>query len=73
MGSEGEKRSRRGGRREHLPNVGTRDELLEEQHLERQSIGDVMGFGRSRGFWWWVVVIVAVILVIAAAVSLAAL
>jgi hypothetical protein len=73
MGSKGEKRSRQGRRREHLPKVGSRDEVLEEQHLERQSIAEVMGLGRSRGFWWWVVAIVVVILVILAAVSLAAL
>jgi hypothetical protein len=47
MGSQGEKRSRKGGRRQHLPKVGTRDEARAEQRRERAAIADTMGLGRA--------------------------
>jgi hypothetical protein len=48
MGSQGEKkRSRKGGRRQHLPKVGTRDAVRVEQQRERAAVADTMGLGRA--------------------------
>jgi hypothetical protein len=47
MGSQGEKRTRKGGRRQHLPKVGTRNAVRAELHRERGAVADTMGFGRT--------------------------
>jgi len=73
VGSAGEKRSRRGGRREHLPKVGTRDELAEEQRLERKAVGDVLGLGRAPAWVTWLLLAAGSAVLIVAVVALVAL
>lgn len=47
MGSSGMKKSRKGGKRQHLDKVGhtAHDEAVREQQLERSAVMDVMGMG----------------------------
>lgn len=73
MGSAGEKRSRKGGSREHLPKVGTRDEIAEEQHLERKAIGDVLGLGLAPGWVTWLLLAASTAILVVGVVSLVAL
>lgn len=72
MGSRGMKRSRKGGPRQHLPKVGTRDELHEEQHLEREAVGDVMGLGGIPSWVRWGALWVGAAILVIAVVSLIA-
>jgi hypothetical protein len=71
MGSRGEKRSRKGGQRQHLPKVGTRDETRAEQHREREAVADTMGLGRTPPWVRWVALFVVAIIVIGGVVTLA--
>ena len=73
MGSAGEKRSRRGGKRQHLDKVGSRSAAAHEQHLEREAIGDVMGLGGTSGCVRWTAIILIAVFVIGGIVSLIAL
>jgi len=73
MGSKGMKHSRKGGSRQHLPKVGTRDQIREEQHLEREAIADTMGFGAVPGWVKWAALCVAAFVMVAGVVSLIAL
>ncbi|HEX6312496.1 MAG TPA: hypothetical protein VF152_12845 [Acidimicrobiia bacterium] len=73
MGSRGMKRNRKGGPREHLPKVGTRDEVREEQHLEREAIGDVMGLGGVPSWIRWGALLVGAAILVVAVVALVAL
>lgn len=73
MGSRGMKRTRQGEHREHLPKVGTRDEIREEQHLEREAIGDAMGLSHVPGWLRWSALFVGAIILVVAVVSLVAL
>jgi hypothetical protein len=72
MGSRGEKR-RKGGRRTHLPKVGTRDEARAEQHRERQAIADTIGLGRTPAWIRWTAMLVAAVILIGGVVALLAL
>lgn len=69
MGSKGMKHDRKGGSRHHLPKVGERDELREEQHLERQAIADTMGFSGAPAWVKTVGLLVVALIVIAAVVT----
>ena len=71
MGSRGEKHSRKGGHRQHLPKVGTRDEARAEQHREREAVADTMGFGRSPAWVRWAALFVVAVIVIGGVVTLA--
>ncbi len=71
MGSRGEKHSRKGGQRQHLPKVGTRDEARAEQHREREAVADTMGFGRSPAWVRWAALFVVAVIVIGGVVTLA--
>jgi hypothetical protein len=71
MGSQGEKRSRKGGRRQHLPKVGTRDEAHAEQHREREAVADTMGLGRTPAWVRWAALFVVAVIVIGGVVTLA--
>jgi hypothetical protein len=71
MGSRGEKHSRKGGQRQHLPKVGTRDEARAEQHREREAVADTMGFGRTPAWVRWVALFVIAVIVIGGVVTLA--
>jgi hypothetical protein len=73
MGSRGEKRSRKGRRRQHLPKVGTRDAVRAEQHRERQSIADTIGFGRTPAWVRWTALFIGAVILIGGVVTLAAL
>jgi hypothetical protein len=73
MGSQGMKHTRKGQSREHLPKVGTHDEAREEQHLERQAIGDVMGLGSVPSWVRWGALMVGAIILLFAVVTLIAL
>ena len=73
MGSAGEKRARKGGRREHLPKVGTSDELAEEQRLERKAVGDVLGLGSAPPWVTWLLLAAGSAVLIVAVVALVAL
>ena len=71
MGSRGEKHSRKGGQRQHLPKVGTRDEARAEQHREREAVADTMGFGRTPAWVRWAALFVVAVIVIGGVVTLA--
>ena len=71
MGTQGEKRSRKGGRRQHLPKVGTRDEARAEQHREREAVADTMGLGRTPAWVRWAALFVVAVIVIGGVVTLA--
>lgn len=73
MGSQGEKHSRKGGRREHLPKVGTRDEARAEQHREREAVADTMGLGRTPAWVRWTALFVGALILIGGVVTLVAL
>jgi hypothetical protein len=67
------KRSRKGGRRQHLSKVGTHESARHEQHLEREAIADTMGFGGSSSWVKWVAAMIIVLIVVGGLVSLIAL
>jgi hypothetical protein len=71
MGSQGEKHRRKGGHREHLPKVGTRDEARAEQHREREAVADTMGLGRTPAWVRWAALCVGAIILIVGVVTLA--
>jgi hypothetical protein len=71
MGSRGEKHSRKGGQRQHLPKVGTRDEARAEQHREREAVADTMGFGRTPAWVRWAALFIVAVIVIGGVVTLA--
>jgi hypothetical protein len=73
MGSQGEKRNRKGGHRDHLPKVGTRDAVRAEQHRERQAIADTIGLGRAPAWVRWTALLVGAAILIGGVVALAAL
>jgi hypothetical protein len=73
MGSQGEKRSRKGGHRDHLPKVGRRDAVRAEQHRERQAIADTIGLGRAPAWVRWTALLVGAAILIGGVVALAAL
>lgn len=73
MGSRGEKRSRRGKRRQHLPKVGTRDAVRAEQHRERQAIADTIGFGRAPAWVRWTALFIGAVVLIGGVVTLVSL
>jgi hypothetical protein len=73
VGSRGEKRSRKGGRRQHLPKVGTRGAVRAEQRRERGAIADTMGFGRSPAWVRWTALLLGAGVLIAGVVALVAL
>jgi hypothetical protein len=71
MGSKGEKHSRKGGQRQHLPKVGARDEARAEQHREREAVADTMGFGRTPAWVRWAALFIVAVIVIGGVVTLA--
>jgi len=71
MGSKGEKHSRKGGQRQHLPKVGTRDEARAEQHREREAVADTMGLGRTPAWLRWAALFVGAVILIAGVLTLA--
>jgi hypothetical protein len=73
VGSRGEKRSRKGGRRQHLPKVGTGGAVRAEQRRERGAIADTMGFGRSPAWVRWTALLLGAAVLIAGVVALVAL
>jgi hypothetical protein len=73
MGSQGEKRSRKGKKRTHLAKVGTHSAARVEQHREREAIADTMGFGRTPAWVRWTALLVAAFIVIGGVVTLVAL
>jgi hypothetical protein len=73
MGSQGEKRSRKGRKRTHLAKVGTHTAARAEQHRERDAIADTMGFGRTPAWVRWTALLVAAFIVIGGVVTLVAL
>ena len=73
MGSQGEKRTRKGKKRAHLAKAGTHDAARAEQHREREAIADTMGFGRTPAWVRWTALLVAAAIVIGGVVTLVAL
>jgi hypothetical protein len=73
MGSRGEKRSRKGKSREHLPKVGTRNAVRAEQHRERQAIADSIGLGGTPAWVRWTALFVGALILIGGVVTLVAL
>jgi hypothetical protein len=73
MGSQGEKRTRKGKKRSHLAKVGTSNAARAEQHRERAAIADTIGFGRTPAWVRWTALLVAAFIVIGGVVTLVAL
>jgi hypothetical protein len=73
MGSRGQKRTRKGKPRTHLPKVGTRSAVRAEQHRERGAIADTMGFGRTPAWVRWTALFVGAMILIGGVVTLVAL
>ena len=73
MGSQGEKRNRKGRRRQHLPKVGTRNAVRAEQHRERGAVADTMGFGRTPAWVRWTALFVGAVILVGGVVTLVAL
>jgi hypothetical protein len=73
MGSQGEKRTRKGGHRQHLRKVGTHDAVRAEQHRERQAVADTMGFGGAPPWVRWTALFVGALILIGGVVTLVAL
>jgi hypothetical protein len=71
MGSRGENHSRKGGQRQHLPKVGTRDEARAEQHREREAVADTMGLGHMPAWVRWAALFVGAVILIVGVVTLA--
>ena len=75
MGSQGMKRSRKGGRRQHLDKAGTHhgDSLAEarhEQELERSAVADVMGLGNAPSWLKFGCLLIGAIILIGGVVTL---
>lgn len=66
------KKSRKGGKRQHLDKVGqhSHDAAVQEQHRERDAVMDVMGMGGAGGTGRTVVWVVGALLLVAAIVAL---
>ncbi len=78
MGSSGMKKSRKGGKRQHLDKVGTHhgnslEEARHEQELERSAIADTMGLGNAPGWAKWGCLLIGAIIMIAGVVTLVSL
>jgi hypothetical protein len=73
MGSQGEKRTRKGKARTHLPKVGPRDEARAEQHREREAIADTIGFGNTPAWVRWAALCVGAVILIGGVATLMAL
>jgi hypothetical protein len=73
MGSRGEKRTRKGGRRQHLPKVGTRNAVRAEQRRERGAVADTIGFGRTPAWVRWTALFVGAVILVGGVVTLVAL
>ena len=73
MGSQGEKRTRKGGKRTHLAKVGTHDAARAEQHREREAIADTMGFGRAPAWVKWTALFLGAVILVGGVVTLVAL
>jgi hypothetical protein len=65
MGSQGEKRTRKGKKRTHLAKVGTRTAVRGEQHREREAIADTMGLGRAPSWVRWTALFLGAVIVVA--------
>ncbi|MFM8303057.1 MAG: hypothetical protein ACKOA9_01975 [Actinomycetota bacterium] len=71
MGSSGSKKSRKGGKRQHLDKVGqhTHSAAAHEQARERAAVMDVMGLGGSgtagRAVVWTIGVVLLVMAIVA--------
>jgi hypothetical protein len=72
VGSSGSKKSRKGGKRQHLDKVGqhTPSAAAHEQQRERSAVMDTMGMGGSSGASRAIMWIVGVVLLILAIVAL---
>ena len=73
MGSQGEKRSRKGGQRQHLPKVGTRNAARAEQRRERGAVADTMGLGRTPAWVRWTALFVGAAILIGGVATLVSL
>ena len=70
MGSQGDKRTRKGKKRTHLAKVGSHNAARAEQHREREAIADTMGFDRTPAWVRWTALLVAAFIVIGGVVTL---
>jgi hypothetical protein len=74
MGSKGAKRSRKGGKRQHLDKVGTHHDSTayarREQGLERSAVADVMGLGSTPPWVKFGCLLIGFIIVIGGVVTL---
>jgi hypothetical protein len=71
VGSQGEKRTRKGKNRTHLAKAGTRDAARAEQHREREAIADTMGFGRTPAWVRWTALFIGAVILIGGVITLA--
>ena len=75
MGSQGMKKRRKGGKRQHLDKVGTHHggsaaEARHEQELERSAVADVMGVGNAPGWLKFGCLLIGAIILIGGVVTL---
>jgi hypothetical protein len=73
MGSQGEKRTRKGKKRTHLAKVGTHNAARAEQHREREAIADTMGFGRTPAWVKWTALFLGAVILVGGVLTLVAL
>jgi hypothetical protein len=67
------KKSRKGGRRQHLAKVGTHAGARQEQHDEREAIADTMGIGGAASWVKWTALAIGALVLVGAIVALIAL
>ena len=70
MGSQGEKRTRKGKKRTRLAKVGSRNAARAEQHREREAIADTMGFARTPAWVRWTALFVGAVILVGGVVTL---
>ena len=73
MGSQGEKRTRKGQKRTHLAKAGSHNAARAEQHREREAIADTMGFGRAPAWVKWTALFLGAVILVGGVVTLVAL
>lgn len=67
------KKSRKGGKRQHLAKVGTHGTARAQEHREREAIADTMGIGGAAPWLKWTVLAIGTFILIGALIAFIAL